>query len=211
MTDGFPTGSPGRFSGAAAPEGWFSDPWQIDSLRWWDGKHWTGYTSGHPGGTDASPVAWGNEAVNDRLVAQDDQRFSIWIVVLGGALVLVIGLALGIGNATSAHGTAVVFKQGPCVTTNDAGLVCDEYVEYHDGRHVVRALMHGVHPDEVHGPPTHRTLAITYSPGDTGPPSTDDMPLWVPLGLGISGALLLLWGLFLRSRKVQAPGAHLNG
>ena len=111
---------------------------------------------------------------------------------------LLIGLALGLSSATAIHGVAIVLRQGPCETSGDAGLVCDERVQYRDGDRTVNALMRGVNPDEVRGPPLHRTLAILYSHGDTGPPSTDDMPLWVPIGLSGMGALLLLWGLMMR-------------
>jgi hypothetical protein len=30
---------------ASLAEGWYGDPWQVEDLRWWDGRQWTGHTS----------------------------------------------------------------------------------------------------------------------------------------------------------------------
>lgn len=190
-----------RRADSSPSEGWFGDPWQDGSLRWWDGSQWTGYTSTPPTRVESSDRS-DRKSPNHT----DEQRARIWLIIVCGGFVLLIGLALGLGNATSVHGVALVIKEGPCMTTGDAGLVCDEQVEYRDGNRTILALMHGVHPDEVHGPPTHRTLAITYSHGDTGPPSTDDMPLWVPVGLVTVGALLLMCGLLMRAGKWRPRG-----
>lgn len=206
----------GATLGWPPPEGWFGDPWRDGSLRWWDGSQWTGYTSPPPPQRDellhegalrshVNDTSMGGGRKSPRHT--DAQRARIWVVLIGGAFVLLMGMTLGLGNAASTHGQAVVVKEGPCVTTGDAGRVCDEHVEYRDGNRIVRAVMHGVHPDEVHGPPTHRTLAITFSHGDTGPPSTDDMPLWVPVGLTTFGVLLVVVGLLMRAGKWRAPGS----
>jgi hypothetical protein len=197
-------------SRAEVPEGWFPDPWHLGSLRWWDGGEWTGHTTGsHP--IDVHHGHGMDALADDRVdastrksAARTDQRIRAWFVIVCGGFVLLIGLALGLSSATSVHGVAIVLKQGPCAVSGDAGLVCDERVQYRDGDRTVVALMHGVNPDEVRGPPMHRTLAILYSHGDTGPPSTDDMPLWVPVGLSAVGALLLLWGLMMRAGKWRA-------
>ena len=197
-------GSDARGRGVGAPPGWFEDPWGWNGLRWWDGSRWTGHTTAVPDGADV-PAAGDGAAAPGREPLNASERFAVWVVILVGAAVLVVAVVLELSFATSAHATALVVRQGPCVTTTDAGLVCDEHVVFHDGTVVRRAVMHGVHPDEVRGPPTHRTLAIVFEPGDTGPPSTDDMPFGVPLGLGIGGALLLVWGVLMLTRRVRTP------
>jgi membrane protease YdiL (CAAX protease family) len=40
-------------AGAAAPPGWYPDPWQLAPTRWWDGIAWTGFTTPLP----TAPVA----------------------------------------------------------------------------------------------------------------------------------------------------------
>ena len=34
-----------HLNGAISAQGWYSDPWQPDALRWWDGIQWTGHAS----------------------------------------------------------------------------------------------------------------------------------------------------------------------
>ncbi len=31
-------------AGPLPPPGWHPDPWRLASMRWWDGRQWTGYT-----------------------------------------------------------------------------------------------------------------------------------------------------------------------
>ena len=126
---------------------------------------------------------------------------------MAGVIVLLIGLLLGLVAITQIHGTATVLKEGPCMNSSDAGRVCDELVVYHDGKNVVRAEMHGVNPGEVHGSPMHRSLAIAYFQGDTGPPTTDDMSVAIPIGLGLAGAVLLVLGLMMWRGKLGARRA----
>jgi hypothetical protein len=125
----------------------------------------------------------------------------IWVVWGGAAFVLLIGALLGVVALTQRHAVAAVTHEGPCVNTSDAGLVCTEHVAYRaNNGHTYTAVMHGVHPDEVHGPPDHRTLAITYSSGSESDPTTDDMPNWVVFLLLGMGSLLIVWGFELRRR-----------
>ena len=189
----------------AAPEGWYDDPWRPGAVRWWNGSEWTDHTSPAPPreGPDGE-VRPSDGAVDARREPPADVRLRMWAVIIGGVVVLLIGALLELSDATSVHGVATVLKEGPCAISGDAGRVCDERVSYRDGGRTVVASMHGVHPDEVHGPPGHRTLAITFQHGDTDPPATDDMPLGVPIGLGAAGALLVIWGLVLRRGRRRA-------
>jgi DivIVA domain-containing protein len=50
-----PNGVTSRYSSQMAnnadpTQGWYSDPWGVESLRWWDGHAWTGHTA--PSGDD---------------------------------------------------------------------------------------------------------------------------------------------------------------
>ena len=36
--------------------GWYHDPWQINTLRWWDGVTWTGWTSSWSARTDQPTI-----------------------------------------------------------------------------------------------------------------------------------------------------------
>jgi hypothetical protein len=131
------------------------------------------------------------------------------ILLSGGAFIALLGAILGIAALTQYHAIATVTRQGPCVVTTTAGQVCTEHVTYvaHDGT-THSAIMSGVHPDEVHGPPNHRTLAISYTSGDSSP-TTDDMPNAVPLGMlggGIGFACWAFW-LFRRARHEDARHA----
>lgn len=49
-------GSPGAPPVAVpeVPAGWHPDPWGTASLRWWDGRQWTGHVSGMAGGPSAT-------------------------------------------------------------------------------------------------------------------------------------------------------------
>jgi hypothetical protein len=127
-----------------------------------------------------------------------------WVVLVGGAFVLLIGALLGVVALTQHHAVASVTREGPCVNTSDAGLVCTEHVTYkaNNGR-TYTAVMKGVHPDEVHGPPGHRRLAVTYSSGSESAPTTDDMPNWVVFLLLGLGSLLIVWGFVLRRRALH--------
>jgi hypothetical protein len=127
-----------------------------------------------------------------------------WLVWGGGAFVLLIGAVLGVVALTQEHAVATVTHEGPCINTSDAGLVCTEHVIYKaNNGHTYTAVMHGVHPDEVHGPSDHRTLAITYS--GASDPTTDDMPNWVVFLLLGLGSLLIVWGAVLRHRHLHPP------
>lgn len=126
----------------------------------------------------------------------------LWSLIGGGAVVALIGALLGIVALTQYHAVATVEHQGPCVNSASAGLVCTERVTYvaHDGKSY-SAVMKGVHPDEVHGPAAHRTLAITYTSGSESSPTTDDMPNAVPIGLLLAGIALIAWGFWVRGRN----------
>lgn len=42
-----PVSGPGASAAApVAPANWYTDPWNPDRLRWWDGMQWTGQTAG---------------------------------------------------------------------------------------------------------------------------------------------------------------------
>jgi hypothetical protein len=132
------------------------------------------------------------------------QLGSVWLLLGGGAFVLLIGALLGVVALTQQHAVAAVTHEGPCVNTSDAGLVCTEHVTYRakNGR-TYAAVIKGVHPDEVHGPSDHRTLAITYSGGSESDPTTDDMPNWVVFLLLGLGSLLIAWGSVRRNRNLH--------
>lgn len=44
--DGTPSGQTVSESPSAVPPGWYSDPWKVAPLRWWNGSGWSGYTNG---------------------------------------------------------------------------------------------------------------------------------------------------------------------
>jgi hypothetical protein len=138
-----------------------------------------------------------------------------WFVFAGGTLAALIGLVLGIVALTGYHALATVTRQGPCVNSSSAGLVCTEHVTYtaRNGQSY-SVTMSGVNPKEVHGPAGHRTLAITYSSGYETSPSTDDMPNAVPIVLLAGGVAMMLWGLWIRrgvlrgQRRARQKSGH---
>jgi hypothetical protein len=69
---------------ATAPPGWHPDPWAAASLRYWDGRQWTGHVSGLPGGPSPAlrldeertaarwartGLAWGGPALGVTMIA----------------------------------------------------------------------------------------------------------------------------------------------
>jgi uncharacterized protein len=93
--------------GAAAPAGWYADPWHAAAYRWWDGGAWTGHVSPPP--AYASP----RNTVPTLPRARDDIHGG-WIALLGfgGALALSVIFGLIAVAAGAAEGTLPVTIAG---------------------------------------------------------------------------------------------------
>lgn len=58
----------------SSPEGWYTDPWDVGRLRYWDGAAWTGSTADLRPWGDAKPIAWSTQVP--------------WLLVIAGLVVV---------------------------------------------------------------------------------------------------------------------------
>jgi membrane protease YdiL (CAAX protease family) len=71
-------------SSTPPPPGWYADPWRIASLRWWDGRDWTGWAWADPPSGPVDPPS---------------PTCSPWAaVIVGVATVVTIFAARGVGS-----------------------------------------------------------------------------------------------------------------
>lgn len=148
-----------------------------------------------PSGGHAAPKADGVTRFTAEAIAVRQRRAGAWILIaLGVGCILFGGVFFAVKH--SGHNVvATVTHEGPC-----SNGTCTVDVVYDVAGGPVTAVMYGVISSEIHGPPGHRLLNITYQPGSEGDPTTNDMPDGVWIGFGAAGLAFVGWGAWLRLR-----------
>ena len=71
-------------SSTPPPPGWYADPWRIATLRWWDGRDWTGWAWSQPHSVQPDPAS---------------PSFTPWgAIIVGLATVVTIFAARAVGE-----------------------------------------------------------------------------------------------------------------
>jgi hypothetical protein len=135
-------------------------------------------------------------------IAARKARTVAWVLIALGIGFLLFGGLLYEVKYGGRDVTAEVLSVGPCSAS--AG-TCTVVVGYYAGVRWVDAAIAGVGRMDIHGPPGHRTLNISYQPGAVTSPSNNDMPDGAWIGVLAAGAAFLGGGAWSRLRRKASP------
>jgi Protein of unknown function (DUF2510) len=210
-------------SEALPVQGWYSDPWGIEPLRWWDGHTWTACTAetgegGAPAaGSDDNGVTIRKSAKPhfNRPVAKGWTPLKMVLAtafVLGGVFAILAGAATWHSVSSRPHVVAQVTSQFHCVSDPDTGPACDERIAFFEGGREIHTVVRSIDPGrDLMGEPGHQYLTVFYDP--THPSHVEGVD-----GVAFQGIVMILGGLasivgvaivgrqITRAGKKQTPG-----